>query len=447
MQDRNGSGLRRPARAAAALTLAAALLAGCAASPAQSPATGETGAQATARPVKTEFTREELLEDFDAAWQIIQEDYIFMSVLEERGMDPQQYYEAARGVMEERAETLEDLSEWMTYLFGNMERRAFSHLSVASLSTYQVYAETYTATPEAGAWDAAIHDVVTAPQTVAIYDWIASNSETLPNMLSGPTSYPVATVSYDEAHKAACFYFPTFNNATVERDAGIVQDALMELYGQGKAVENIVFDITGNGGGDTAYWANNIVAPFGGTYEFREPRFIRDTPRTRWWYQNADLHPVEEYAAEYPLPDFRAALPVWRLHAAAGTAAGKTLAAGGRYGGVRVGGLYQLLSEHRLGHRGGHAHRQLPAVWQPGHVCAAQHRADHPPGSVRYPQPGRSAGLHIRPEPGHPVRRGRDPPGSLAARGGKRCVLTAEIRRSTAVLPPVGCLFCPPGVC
>ena len=80
--------------------------------------------------------------------------------------------------------------------------------------------------------------------------------------------------------------------------------ALMELYDQGKVVENIVFDITGNGGGNTAYWANNIVAPFGGTYEFREPRFIRDTPRTRWWYQNADLHPVEEYAAEYPLPDF-----------------------------------------------------------------------------------------------------------------------------------------------
>ncbi len=74
MQDRNGSGLRRPARAVAALALAAALLAGCAASPAQDPATGETGAQATAQPVKTEFTREELLEDFDAAWQIIQED-------------------------------------------------------------------------------------------------------------------------------------------------------------------------------------------------------------------------------------------------------------------------------------------------------------------------------------------------------------------------------------
>lgn len=78
----------------------------------------------------------------------------------------------------------------------------------------------------------------------------------------------------------------------------------MELYDQGKVVENIVFDITGNGGGNTAYWTNNIVVPFGGTYEFREPRFIRDTPRTRWWYQNADLHPVEEYAAEYPLPDF-----------------------------------------------------------------------------------------------------------------------------------------------
>lgn len=304
MQDRNGSGLHHPARAVAALALAAALLAGCTASPAQDPATGETGAQATARPVKTEFTREELLEDFDAAWQIIQEDYIFMSVLEERGLDPQQYYEAARGVMEEHAETLEDLSEWLTYLFGNMERRAFSHLSVASLSTYQVYAETYTATPEEGAWDAAIHDVVTAPQTVATYDWIASNSETLPETLSGPDSYPEVTVSYDEAHKAACFHFPTFMPETVERDAGIVQDALMELYGQGKAVENLVFDITGNGGGSDYYWLNNIVDPFGGEYSTKQPRFIRDTPRTRWWYQNADLHPVEEYAAEYPLPDF-----------------------------------------------------------------------------------------------------------------------------------------------
>ena len=86
MQDQNGSGLRRPARAVAALALAAALLAGCAASPAQDPATGETGAQATARPVKTEFTREELLEDFDAAWQIIQEDYIFMDILEQKGL-------------------------------------------------------------------------------------------------------------------------------------------------------------------------------------------------------------------------------------------------------------------------------------------------------------------------------------------------------------------------
>lgn len=66
----------------AALALAAALLTGCAASP----ATGETGAQATARPVKTEFTREELLEDFDAAWQIIQEDYIFMDILEQKGL-------------------------------------------------------------------------------------------------------------------------------------------------------------------------------------------------------------------------------------------------------------------------------------------------------------------------------------------------------------------------
>ena len=60
MQDQNGSGLRRPARAVAALTLAAALLAGCAASPAQDPATGETGAQATAQPVRSEEHTSEL---------------------------------------------------------------------------------------------------------------------------------------------------------------------------------------------------------------------------------------------------------------------------------------------------------------------------------------------------------------------------------------------------
>ena len=101
---------------------------------------------------------------------------------------------------------------------------------------------------------------------------------------------PAVFIQYYDAYKAIYLKINTFDQEVFERDKNIVYDAL-EQYPD---AENIIFDITENGGGSDYYWMNDLVAPFGGRYEFTHRIFFRSTKLLNYYYPDNNYRSVSE---------------------------------------------------------------------------------------------------------------------------------------------------------
>lgn len=273
-----------------------ALLCGCVPTP---PSTSGQNTPA----VKTEFTKAELLEDYDLLWERLYANYPYFPVLERRGIDVAEIRAQTRKTMETRVSDLEGFYQVLNSMFLRMEY--FAHLSPVSPGLYQDYR--YYAEREDGR--AQWNDIVLAPQTVAAYGQLSGQASfSAEESQDGEPQAPLPTVKTDyfpEA-KAAYFQLPSFNSKMLSPDADMVADYLAAL--SNVEVEHIIFDVTGNDGGDDRYWQNNIVSPFGGAYTLNQYVFAADTPLNRYFYSVAGpesyFQSLSAFPAEKPLPDF-----------------------------------------------------------------------------------------------------------------------------------------------
>lgn len=253
---------------------------------------------------KTEFTLEELLEDYDQLWEVLYESYPFLNVLEKRNINVESLRLSQRVDLETRVSDIYGFVSLLNNLFYRMDY--FAHLMLMDTQTYETYSRFSPSTPED--WEG-ISDgyreyfqqrnaAIFNEQTRLTYQLLKQNN------LFPVTSYPQVETSYFPNEKAIYFRFSSFAAFLLERDQNIIADTLATTD---EEIEHIIFDITGNKGGSPSYWENHIVSPFGGDYESVIYAFLKETPVNRQYYFDTGLFsffPVSDLPNSYPPPSF-----------------------------------------------------------------------------------------------------------------------------------------------
>ncbi len=223
--------------------------------------------------------------DFELLWDELTDSYPYLPYLREQGTDTDsicERYSAELASVDGEAEFAYMLQRMFSEL-GN-----FAHLSLVTPELYRNYCYIYAADddPEAEHSPGVFRSILQDPRLSARYraperPGEARDTET-------ENRYPKAAVHYYDDCKALYLQIPSFAQETVRRDRYVICDALKKY----PETEHIIFDITGNSGGSDQYWMENLVAPFGGRYEFRFRNFFRKSGIYDEYYPDLETRPV-----------------------------------------------------------------------------------------------------------------------------------------------------------
>lgn len=219
------------------------------------------------------FTTEEYLQDYDYLWEQLETDYIYFPVLQDMGIDIDLIKGQNRQVIEEQ---VADIYDYYLVLSDMCESlHCLGHLDVLDYEGYQVFKNNLDFNLE-------LRNVLYVPQTVETYQSLQAHSSQIhdnADVLFEPET------AYDPNHKAVIITISSFKYDNKD----IIYESL-KLFGDYE-VNHIIFDITGNPGGNDANWRDGIVALFEGTYTWEKRWYCRETTLTQQWIWN-ELDPV-----------------------------------------------------------------------------------------------------------------------------------------------------------
>lgn len=247
-------------------------------------------AQAVQSSAKIYFKQEELLEDYDQLWNDLKVNYPFLPVLERRGINVENLRRSGRETLISRAMNLNGFVILMQNIFARMGN--FAHLSLGDVDFYDFY---HSFLPMEN--DPRI-ELVFNLQTQTTYEFLRTEQP-----CASSDHYPEVVSLYLPNVNTAYFHFKSFEHSLLERDKEVIVDYLLSLGN----VEHIIIDITGNPGGDAAYWQQNIVLPFGGEYEWSFNIFLKKTPVNEcYFFRNTsyDIQPISKFPSREKLPAF-----------------------------------------------------------------------------------------------------------------------------------------------
>lgn len=235
--------------------------------------------------VKTTFTNEELLADYDQCWKILEENYPFFPVIERHGVDIHGVKENYRQTLMDRVTDINGFFILLQQMFGSMEN--FAHLSVIDQDAYQVLSYY----GEAG-------DPYFDPQTATTY-------ATLSEMVAGDSTETDKNVEtyYCSDLKAAYFHFRTFAYPHVESEDSVIGTYLAQLEEENLPVEHVIIDITGNSGGNFRNVDQDIIKPLGGG-TWKDTLYFADSPINREWLIPKLDSPLQLLTGESTEPAF-----------------------------------------------------------------------------------------------------------------------------------------------
>jgi len=275
----------------AVILLVLFLLSACGAHPEQAPELPADSAEPSKAPpeetVKTEFTREELLEDYDQLWDTIEENYPFLPVLEEHGIDCAQLREHYREELSSCSDDLQGFAALLRRMFRQMENLA--HLGLAEEDVVWTYVDS-----QSMPW----YELAAAPQTQASYAQLSQGKE-----YDAEAEYPEVKTNYFPDCQAAYFHFPSFDYFLTKRDSTVIADYLSTLDG----VEHVIIDITGNSGGSTDSIYQNIIEPLGGEASWTTYSFFAESPLTEKFIisgREDRVKPLSELPEDAVYPEF-----------------------------------------------------------------------------------------------------------------------------------------------
>jgi len=243
----------------------------------------------------SELSKQDLIDDYNQFWTILKENYPYYEYLAEKGMD----YD---GLMETGATQIKRISDapGLAFVLNQQCRQLgnFAHLAVVDGNTYSIYKNilengTEEEKENYEPWLKYISDDVTADTYELMYP--ESETDSINSTESVEYDYPEIRTRYIEDCSMAVFIISLFDYNIVDRDSGVVEDYIEELYSEGKSVENIVFDLTSCSGGADNYWAQNIVKPFGGNWEWEDTVYFSDSEVVNDYFVKYDYINLQDY--------------------------------------------------------------------------------------------------------------------------------------------------------
>lgn len=203
--------------------------------------------------------------DYELLWEALETDYPYLDYLRGKGVDVDRIRESYAEQVRQ-AQDADEFAAILERMFLAMQNTA--HLWVVSredfpyfYSAYMEYIDPWRETVEAAAQ--------------AGYYSLSTESGSPDG--NGLGYLPPVKVTWYADCSTLCITVKTFQHEVVERD----RDVIWQAIAQYPDAENIVFDISNNSGGDTNYWIENIVAPFGEDYALGMRMYYRDSPRNR----------------------------------------------------------------------------------------------------------------------------------------------------------------------
>ncbi|SFO33037.1 Peptidase family S41 [Pseudobutyrivibrio sp. UC1225] len=220
--------------------------------------------------------------DFDLLWDELENSYPYFTYIDENIIDVDEL--RTRYTLElDSVQDVNDFANLLQRMFSEMNNLA--HLDVLSQDMYQEYyylyvlnkisSNDYTTPYSEVLQDDRIAEIYTKPTSIEAFEG---------EEISNQEVY----IQYYSDQKAIYFKIPSFSHELKERDEKVISDAI-EKYAE---VENVIFDITGNSGGSDYYWMDNIVAPFGGSYELNIRNFFKTSSTTDKYINNVESCPI-----------------------------------------------------------------------------------------------------------------------------------------------------------
>lgn len=216
------------------------------------------------------LTQEQMREDLDSLWGVLKKSYPFLGVAKRQGIDPQALYE------EYRKNIAKDEGDiyYANYMRDFIDEfKGLGHLKLFFESaTYDYSRETYKKYADTGMKHSKIlYERLMAPRTVQTYKKLAALEQEVQNLFTkaglniaeqGPavqqtTGNAIATILTPK--KTAYLKINSFGAQFVQADV----EALWTYYRgiEADGIENLIIDITGNGGGSDQYWQMGLVYP------------------------------------------------------------------------------------------------------------------------------------------------------------------------------------------
>lgn len=244
------------------------------------------------------FTTEDFLADYDYMWEVLEENYFYFPLLEDRGIEIEALKETTRRQLEERITTLDGFYYLLDFLFGRMDY--FAHLSMVDPAVHAIYQKYYGGEGAGrGGWQKSLQN----PRTQAVYEYLENSC--IARTGQGRRRPGEIGAAWDADRGAIIFRISTFDDDFCERDRHFIKDYLATLAAPLSDLEinHIIFDLSGNMGGNDRYWMDNIVAPFGGSHDWTRWWYLRDTELTRSYFFH-DFSPEPAAGSDHPLPAF-----------------------------------------------------------------------------------------------------------------------------------------------
>ncbi|WP_081668260.1 S41 family peptidase [Butyrivibrio sp. MC2013] len=210
------------------------------------------------------------LEDYDQFWDEIETNYPFYTMLDDLGIDVQ-------GIKDTYRENVYKVEgpEGLMVILNQVCRQlgGYAHLSVVDKHTFLVYKDAYEARKDLyNPW----YEVLSDDKTLKLYGMedVESESTVDEDTVQTENSKYAFVRSRVIDDDIVYIHFGSFEHFTVDADRNVMKDYL----GKYKDYSNIIIDISDNPGGDDTYWMENIVAPFGGKYDYSEQYYFADSP-------------------------------------------------------------------------------------------------------------------------------------------------------------------------
>ena len=264
---------------------------------------------------KTNFlgslTQEQLLEDYDYLWDVMDKSYPFFGVIERRGIDVATVYEKYRSELVDITDGL-DLIGLYERMGSDLQNAAhFSIISDTGMYEYikEIYAEYATDYPHIGV----LSKILASPATVETYEKLASIQE-----LQIDTIEPAQTESNESTQTESVSESFIGAMEVMEEEIPYIwiyefddkweddHSKLIEFYKANADSQNLIIDIRGNGGGADLYWVHNLVEPLLSSPLDKKDYalFNSQSSYTKEYNESLDMYPSAQPVSE--LPDFPA---------------------------------------------------------------------------------------------------------------------------------------------